>query len=55
MKLQFSARNAKISNNDQLYTDDDFTLSYIKGGPGGARVDPGFEIRNRKKLHTFFK
>ena len=47
--LQFGARNAKFSNNDQLQTDDHFTL------PGGARVDPGYQRRKRNKLHYFLK
>ena len=32
MTLQFGARNAKFPNNDQLWTDDNFTLWYIRGG-----------------------
>ena len=54
-QIRFDGRNAKYFTNDRLYSDDNFTSSNIRWGLVGARVDPGNQRRNRKKLHAFLK
>ena len=42
MILHFYVRNAENFSSDQLKSYGNFSLSYIRGGLGGARVDPGY-------------